>query len=342
MEESLVIRVVGLFAILLIGIVGVTLPFILSKYTPNGVYDWRIHAAALFGAGVLASASLVHLFQDAVEGFQDAGEDGYPYTGLMVLFSALLMLAIETAATMALYGTASAADAERDIKPHACMDLEHSQHNVEQADVPRSSSENLLDTSQSIPIPREENSRDSEDAKAEIGTSSSTGKKEKKGLLSLLILSFALYIHSVILGFSFGAQTDDSATVGLLIAIVAHKGFAGFALGVSALEAFGEGRGLKAKLLSLCVFVFATPVGIAAGIGYEESVTDTNTRSYQLTTSVLTAISSGMLLYIVFMEMLPKTFNVDFISRHSTLQNLVFLTMLVLGAALMSMLAIWT
>lgn len=342
MKESLVIRVVGLFTILLIGIVGVALPFILSKYTPNGVYDWRIHAAALFGAGVLASASLVHLFQDAVEGFQDAGEDGYPYTGLVVLFSALLMLGIETAATMVLYGTASAADAERNIKPNACMDLEHSQHDTEQADVPQSSSENLLGTSKSIPVPGEEKSRDSEGGKADIERNISQSKKEKKGLLGLVILSLALYIHSVILGFSFGAQTDDSATVGLLIAIVAHKGFAGFALGVSALEAFGEGRGLKAKFLSLCVFVFATPVGIAAGIGYEESVDNTTTRSYQLTTSVLTAISSGMLLYIVFMEMLPKTFNVDFISRHSTFQNLVFLAMLILGAALMSMLAIWT
>lgn len=342
MEESLVIRVVGLFAILLIGIVGVTLPFILSKYTPNGVYDWRIHAAALFGAGVLASASLVHLFQDAVEGFQDAGEDGYPYTGLVVLYSALLMLGIETIATMTLYGTASAADAERNIKPHACMDLETSQPIDEHADVPRSSSENLLECTKSVSVSGDEKCGDTDEGKASVGSRDSTEKKEKKGLLSLVILSFALYIHSVILGFSFGAQTDDSATVGLLIAIAAHKGFAGFALGVSALEAFGEGRGMKAKLLSLCVFVIATPVGIAAGIGYEESVSDTNTRSYQLTTSTLTAISSGMLLYIVFMEMLPKTFNVDFISKHSTFQNLVFLSMLVLGAALMSMLAIWT
>ena len=82
--------------------------------------------------------------------------------------------------------------------------------------------------------------------------------KRKGSLLTTLIFLFCLSLHAFIAGMALGAEAD----VGVLVAILSHKGLAAFALG-SVLLHSGMGTGLYQVLGML--FSTATPLGIAVG-----------------------------------------------------------------------------
>ena len=82
----------------------------------------------------------------------------------------------------------------------------------------------------------------------------------RNGIAPYLLL-VTLSIHSLIAGITLGISTAAGATV-LLIAILAHKGAAGFALGSTFREADIPPR---TRIPALLVFVGSTPLGVVLG-----------------------------------------------------------------------------
>ena len=81
------------------------------------------------------------------------------------------------------------------------------------------------------------------------------------GGLAPYLLLLTLSIHSLIAGLTLGISTASGATV-LLIAILAHKGAAGFALGSTFRDAQVPPR---TRIPALMVFVGSTPLGVILG-----------------------------------------------------------------------------
>lgn len=82
-------------------------------------------------------------------------------------------------------------------------------------------------------------------------------------LLTAILLTLALSVHSLIAGIALGAENLRGQVLVLLLAILAHKGSAAFALAVALNRtAFPRPRVLLILLLFACV----TPCGVIAGL----------------------------------------------------------------------------
>ena len=80
---------------------------------------------------------------------------------------------------------------------------------------------------------------------------------------SAILLSATLGLHSLLEGVGIGVQREVASSIGIVVAVVAHKGFAGFALGQLFKSA---GTTCWQAAPAIVVFGLATPVGIVAGV----------------------------------------------------------------------------
>ncbi len=131
-------------------------------------------------------------------------------------------------------------------------------------------------------------------------TKSSLEVMEKDRPLAYALL-LILCIHSIFAGISAGLATTIRSALLILVAIVAHKGFAGFAMGCEFVKA-GLKRPFHIKLA--LVFSLVTPLGIAIGTGTHRVLDDSNVLPW--IDGIFGAFGSGIFVYlamtIVFTE----------------------------------------
>ena len=109
-----------------------------------------------------------------------------------------------------------------------------------------------------------------------------------------MILLVALCLHSMIAGISIGIESSTSAITSIAIGILAHKFFAGFALGSTMVAAeIPRARHMKLGI----VFASSTPFGILLGMAAANffHISD-------LTKGIAEAVVGGTFLYISIVE----------------------------------------
>lgn len=139
-----------------------------------------------------------------------------------------------------------------------------------------------------------------------------------------VLMGIALCFHSLLEGAAMGAQSTISNSLHIFIAIVSHKGLAAYALGSSIVDSNVEMNSFWSVIIP---FTLASPIGIF--IGYIASGI-----AQGIGAASISALASGTFLYVAFMEVIPKEL-VD--PSRAGLK----LCALLLGFALMSILAIW-
>ncbi|KAF4718156.1 hypothetical protein FOZ62_025903 [Perkinsus olseni] len=145
---------------------------------------------------------------------------------------------------------------------------------------------------------------------------------------SAVFVFLALSVHSILEGMATGVASDVDDLYGTLIAILAHKGLAAFALGASMVEA---DVALYRVVLYGAIFALGTPVGIL--IGWLGSRGED---SAGLFGGVANALAAGTFIYVSTMEFMPITFKHD-------RSNFVFkVLMFIAGFSLMAILPIWS
>ena len=148
----------------------------------------------------------------------------------------------------------------------------------------------------------------------------------KSGITPYLLL-VTLSIHSLIAGVTLGISTAAGAGV-LLIAIIAHKGAAGFALGSTFREA---GVPARTRIPALLVFVGSTPLGVILGGIAIEMFGQGNGAAEAWFKSV----AAGTFLYIATLDIVREEF---FPGGSNRGRRLIWT---LLGAGLMALVAIW-
>lgn len=113
-------------------------------------------------------------------------------------------------------------------------------------------------------------------------------------LLASLMLLMALSIHSVLAGLSIGIVSDVNDIYSTAIAIVAHKIFAGYALGSTLAAADLDN---DRCLILGCCFAFSTPLGILIGMKTAKSFDEDSS-----SIGIVKAIVAGTFLYVSIME----------------------------------------
>ncbi|KAF9145922.1 high-affinity Zn(2+) transporter zrt1 [Linnemannia schmuckeri] len=144
----------------------------------------------------------------------------------------------------------------------------------------------------------------------EVGHSHSHGLSlldESQRRISTYILEAGIAAHSVIIGVSLGVSTGSEFT-GLLIALVFHQFFEGFALGARIADlAFDT---TYTHYVLALIFSLTTPVGAAIGIGISSGYS-ANSKSSLLVEGIFDSISTGILLYMGYVNLLAIEFNLN-------------------------------
>lgn len=158
----------------------------------------------------------------------------------------------------------------------------------------------------------------------EIRPWSHRGERRPYSFILLLVLS----VHSVIIGMALGAQRSLTTALAIFIAIMAHKGMAGFALGVSYRRTGASLRGIVPAAL---FFACMTPLGILASTAIDSLIA---ADSRMLFEAVFNSLGAGTFLYIATMDIIRTEFELPGDNGPKW-----FLA--ATGFALMALLAVW-
>jgi len=143
------------------------------------------------------------------------------------------------------------------------------------------------------------------------------------------LLAILLSIHSIIAGVALGIETTLSTFIIIFIAIIAHKGSAAFALGVSMRK---QGLVKTTMLKLMLLFSLMTPLGIIFGSIIARCLA---VNSGQLIAGIFNAIAAGTFIYIAFHI-------VDTDKTEKCVPVLLRLAYFALGLAVMTGIALYT
>lgn len=160
-----------------------------------------------------------------------------------------------------------------------------------------------------------------------LGTKLSTSSDKASTLLPLLTVA-VLSIHSFLVGAALGSSAEAAITIVIFIAVIAHKGAAAYALGI---ELARSALSRPAAILAYGVFVLLFPIG--AGIG---TYVQTATSAHPLWEPIFASLAAGTLLFLGTLHGLAAN---TLIARCQNRADFLFV---LLGFAIMAVVAIWT
>lgn len=143
------------------------------------------------------------------------------------------------------------------------------------------------------------------------------------------VLTLVLSIHSIITGIALGAEDTVSMAFVIVVAVLAHKGSAAFALSIS-LQRAGATRASVWRTIIL--FSFMTPLGLLIGASLTWLLTETAGEIFE---AVFDALAAGTFLYVASIEIIEEEFS-------QGQRRVAKFACVTLGLALMAALAIWT
>ena len=120
-----------------------------------------------------------------------------------------------------------------------------------------------------------------------------------------IVLMLVLSVHSIIAGATLGLETAITSSIAIYIAIIAHKGFAAFALGVSLAEAqVPKNRHFG----TIATFSLMTPLGILLGTLFATLFASETARVAE---GLFDGLAAGTFLYVGILEIVEEVFEVQ-------------------------------
>ncbi|KAM0888207.1 hypothetical protein ACQ4PT_028538 [Festuca glaucescens] len=150
------------------------------------------------------------------------------------------------------------------------------------------------------------------------------------------VLELGVVVHSLIIGMSLGTSDFPSTVRPLVPALTFHQLFEGIGLGGCIVQAKLR---LKSVVAMALIFSLTTPVGIGVGIAIS-SVYEETSPTALVVQGLLEAAAAGILIYMALVDILAEDFTKPRVQSRARLQ-LGLNVSLLLGAGLMSLLAIW-
>ncbi|XP_010444067.1 PREDICTED: probable zinc transporter 12 [Camelina sativa] len=305
-------KIVAFFSILFAGVIGVCLPI----YGLKSESDFFMYVKA-FAAGVILATGFVHILPDATESLTSPclGEEppwgDFPMTGLVAMSASILTMLIESFASG--YFNRSRLEMEGKTLPVSTGGGTEEHSHAASAHTHASQGH----SHGSLLVPQDDHT----DMRKKIVTQ---------------ILELGIVVHSVIIGVSLGVSPSVSTIKPLIAAITFHQLFEGFGLGGCVSEAKFEAKKIWVMLL---FFSLTAPVGIGIGIGVSEIYNENSPMALKVS-GFLNAAAAGILIYMALVDLVAPLFMNH--KAQSSLKIQVFCSLsLVVGAGLMSLIAVW-
>jgi zinc transporter ZupT len=141
------------------------------------------------------------------------------------------------------------------------------------------------------------------------------------------ILCVALSFHSLIEGLALGVSASARPQfVALFLAILAHKIFAAFALGVSLVssQSPSDSRAERRRIIWAAVaFAGTTPAGALVGLTVSSILVP---RSARITAAVMSSFSAGIFLFVAFGQLVADEFRCSCMESSDTFDDLILST----------------
>jgi len=142
------------------------------------------------------------------------------------------------------------------------------------------------------------------------------------------VMALVLAVHSLLAGLALGMEGTFWGSLAIFIAIVAHKGSAAFALGIT-LHRGGISR--RRITRTLLLFALATPLGIVLGSLFTRLLAGDTGRFFE---AVFDALAAGTFLYISVLDIIKEAF----FDHRWRWAKFILVTV---GLVLMAVLAVW-
>jgi zinc transporter 1/2/3 len=162
-----------------------------------------------------------------------------------------------------------------------------------------------------------------------VASSEGEATEVKRGAVYAYILALVLSVHSLIAGTAMGAEQTTTGILVIFIAIIAHKGSAAFALGVSM---FRGGVPRERIPRTIAVFSSMTPIGIVLGAVLSAMLSGHAALMFE---GVFDALAAGTFIYVAVLDVIGEEFALpgDRLAKFLLAST---------GAALMALIGVWS
>ncbi|KAK9865177.1 hypothetical protein WJX84_007285 [Apatococcus fuscideae] len=325
-EDLLGLRLGGLFGILAVSTIGVSIPF----FTYTAKLETLFFFLRAFASGVVLTTGYVHVLGDAYPILTDPClglSTTYPWAMTFATAASLFTFTLEWCLHKQFHKRLnergpSPKDAVSDMRLDMHQHGKKAQYGSEDAEA--------MGTSHSFEdMPGSQTIIDSEEEKRHT-------MNRLKNLVHSYTFETGIIFHSIFIGITLGVSQNRDTVTALMIALFFHQGNEGLALGVLFVKA-GYSR-LRYLILGF-LFVVVTPLGVAIGIGVS-STYNGESKAALGTEGVFDSISAGILIYNGLVDLILPTFEPAEMPKKWWLQVVGFGS-LYSGAAIMALIAKW-
>ncbi|KAE8676337.1 Zinc transporter 3 [Hibiscus syriacus] len=316
-SQALKLKMAAIASILVAGAIGVCFPMLgktVKALRPEKNIFFIIKS---FAAGVILSTGFIHVLPDATENLtspclNENPWGKFPFAGLVAMAASIGTLMIDVFAT------------SHYTKSHL--------HKTQQSD--GGDEEKTGENENHLPVHTHATHGHAHGSVSMLQPSDSAQLLRHRVVSQ--VLELGIVVHSVIIGISLGASESPKTIRPLVAALTFHQFFEGMGLGGCISQAEFKCRAVTIMAL---FFSLTTPVGIAIGIGIT-NVYDESSSTALIVEGLLNAASAGILIYMALVDLLAADFMNPKLQNNGLLQVGASVSLL-LGATLMSLLAIW-
>uniref|UniRef100_A0ACD5WWN0 Uncharacterized protein n=1 Tax=Avena sativa TaxID=4498 RepID=A0ACD5WWN0_AVESA len=310
---ALKLKIIAIFCILVASAAGCGIPSLGRRFPALSPDRDLFFAVKAFAAGVILATSFVHILPEAFERLGspclvDGPWQKFPFAGFVAMLAAIATLVVDTIAT-GYFQRAHAKKVSAAAGYVEASDTEHGAH--------------FHGVSAAV-------------ASSSFAGESDDGAQLIRHRVISQVLELGIIVHSVIIGMSLGASESASTIRPLVVALTFHQFFEGIGLGGCIVQARFR---LKSVLMMALFFSLTLPLGVVLGMvissGYDE-----NSPRALIVEGLLSAAAAGILNYMALVDLLAEDFMNPRVQNNGRLQVIINISLLV-GTALMSMLAVW-
>lgn len=313
--QALRLKIIAIFCILAGSAIGAVIPFLGRRFPALRPDTDLFLAVKAFAGGVILATGLVHILPAAFEALGSPCLVGgpwrrFPFAGLVAMLAAIGTLIVDTVAT-GYFHRANAKKAAAVIDEPTTPD--HWAGDLEAPDGHHGHAHGM----------------------SVLAAPPDDDELVRHRVISQ-VLELGVVVHSLIIGMSLGASDFPSTVRPLVPALTFHQLFEGIGLGGCIVQSKFR---LKSVVTMALFFSLTTPVGIAVGIAISSVYDETNPTAL-VVQGLLESAAAGILVYMALVDILAEEFMNARVQSRGRLQ-LALNVSLLLGAGLMSMLAIW-
>lgn len=346
-------RVSALFVIMVVSTATTFFPVLATRVRRLRIPLYVYLFARYFGAGVIIATAFIHLLDPAYDEIGPASCVGmtggwaqYSWPPALALTSAMLIFLLDFLAEyyvdrkyklahVEVEGTITTSGQATHTHTHQGL------HSADQDGTIPPLDKNERESSNDRPPSGKESPSDAfdvEELKDLEADNDKTALGFQSQIAAFLILEFGVLFHSVIIGLNLGVVGDEFKT--LYPVLVFHQSFEGLGIGAR-LSVIPFPKRYRWMPWALCLaYGLTTPISIAIGLGVR---TTYNSGSFtaNVVSGVLDSISSGILIYTGFVEMIARDFLFNPYRTQDKKRLAFMLVSLYLGTAIMALLGKW-